>query len=324
MPSKPKLSSKNTLELMLIVVVIGLAALFHSVPSYKLVTLNLFYLPVVLCGFFLGTYRAGILAVFSVIAVSAVAMADLASFIELPSPLIVGLVVTVWGAVLGLVSMLVGTLSDERLTKLSELHEAYVGVVEVLSRYLQSANPLLKARSIRVAELSQRVAAAMRLPRQQIDDVRIAALLFDIGNVEVTTRVFRKAVGMLESSAPKSHEQHTFRGIDLIQSLGSVLSGATPLMVHQDDVHQSGKASDDAPLGTRIIWAVRAYDDLTEGKSATNRLTPDEALAELKGDHAAGYDSAVLSALERIAVQGTSLPCPEIENDWMAGVASAV
>ncbi|HEV3005402.1 MAG TPA: HD domain-containing phosphohydrolase [Pirellulales bacterium] len=324
MQRKPLLSSKTTLELMLIIVVVGLAALFRSVPTYKLVTLNLFYLPVVLCGFFLGTYRAGILAVFSVIAVSAVAMSDLSGFIELPSPLIVGLVVTVWGAVLGLVSMLVGTLSDERLAKLSELHEAYVGVVEVLSRYLQSANPLLKARSIRVAELSQRVAAAMRMPRQQIDDVRIAALLFDIGNVEVTTRVFRKAVGMLETSVNKSHEQHTFRGIDLIQSLGSVLSGATPLMVHQDDVHQAGKAAVDAPLGTRIIWVVRAYDDLTEGQSVATRLPPEEALAELRRDHTAGYDVAVLEALSRSVVQGTTPSAPDVEHDWMADMAGAL
>ena len=39
-----------------------------------------------------------------------------------------------------------------------ELHEAYVGVVSVLATYLQSANPNAKARSTRVAELSQAVA----------------------------------------------------------------------------------------------------------------------------------------------------------------------
>ena len=38
-------------------------------------------------------------------------------------------------------ALLVGSLSDERKAKVRELHEAYVGVVEVLSKYLQSANP---------------------------------------------------------------------------------------------------------------------------------------------------------------------------------------
>jgi hypothetical protein len=43
------------------------------------------------------------------------------------------------------------------------------GVVEVLSKYLQSANPRLKDRATRVAELCQKVAAEMRIPAQEID-----------------------------------------------------------------------------------------------------------------------------------------------------------
>jgi hypothetical protein len=295
---------QHTLEIMLLVVVVGLACLFYQVQGYKLVVLNLFYLPVVLCAFFLGTYRAGILAVFCVTAASIVTVTNLSGFASFFSPLMIGLVVTVWGAVLGLVGILVGTLSDERKAKTAELHEAYVGVVEVLSRYLQSANARLKARSIRVAELSQKVAAAMRLPLKLVDDVRIAALLYDIGNVEVTTRVFRKAVGTLETD-PAKLEQHTFRGIDLIQSLGSVLSGASPLLVHQPDAAHETQSLSDMPLGTRIIWVVRAYDELTaEQRPGKPALTPQQALAELRRDQDCGYDREVIDALERVVSKG--------------------
>jgi hypothetical protein len=295
---------QHTLEVMLLVVVIGLACLFYQVQGYKLVVLNLFYLPVVLCAFFLGTYRAGILAVFCVTVASIVTVTNLPGFASFFSPLMIGLVVTVWGAVLGLVAILVGTLSDERKAKTAELHEAYIGVVEVLSRYLQSANARLKARSIRVAELSQKVAVTMRLPIKLVDDVRIAALLYDIGNVEVTTRVFRKAVGTLETDAAKL-EQHTFRGIDLIQSLGSVLSGASPMLVHQPDVAHDAQSMSDIPLGTRIIWVVRAYDELTaEQQPGRRTLDPKQALEELRRDQGCGYDAEVIDALERVVSKG--------------------
>lgn len=295
---------QHTLETMLLIVVVGLACLFYQVQGYKLVVLNLFYLPVVLCAFFLGTYRAGILAVFCVTVASIVTVTNLPGFASFFSPLMIGLVVTVWGAVLGLVAILVGTLSDERKAKTAELHEAYVGVVEVLSRYLQSANARLKARSIRVAELSQKVAIAMKLPLKLVDDVRIAALLYDIGNVEVTTRVFRKAVGSLETD-PNKLEQHTFRGIDLIQSLGSVLSGASPMLVHQPDVAQDPQSLSDIPLGTRIIWAVRAYDDLTaEQQPGRRTLNPIQAIDELRRDQNGGYDSEVTEALARVVAAG--------------------
>lgn len=296
---------QHTLEIMLLVVVVGLACLYYQVQGYKLVVLNLFYLPVVLCAFFLGTYRAGILAVFCVTSASIVTVTNLSGFASFFSPLTIGLMVTVWGAVLGLVAILVGTLSDERKAKTAELHEAYVGVVEVLSRYLQSANARLKARSIRVAELSQKVAVAMKLPIKLVDDVRIAALLFDIGNVEVTTRVFRKAVGTLETD-PAKLEQHTFRGIDLIHSLGTVLSGASPLLVHQHDVGNDPKSQSDIPLGTRIIWAVRSYDEMTSDPQPAGRRALDSkgALAELRRDEDCGYDREVVDALERVLAQG--------------------
>jgi response regulator RpfG family c-di-GMP phosphodiesterase len=285
-------------------VVVGLACLFYQVQGYKLVVLNLFYLPVVLCAFFLGTYRAGILAVFCVTAASIVTVTNIEGFASFFSPLMIGLVVTVWGAVLGLVGILVGTLSDERKAKTAELHEAYIGVVEVLSRYLQSANARLKARSIRVAELSQKVAVAMRLPLKLVDDVRIAALLYDIGNVEVTTRVFRKAVGTLETD-PAKLEQHTFRGIDLIQSLGSVLSGASPLLVHRPEASHDLQSTGDMPLGTRIIWVVRAYDELTaEQRPGRPAVDCKEALAELRRDQDCGYDREVIDALERVVSKG--------------------
>ena len=296
---------QHTLEIMLLIVVVGLACLFYQVQGYKLVVLNLFYLPVVLCAFFLGTYRAGILAVFCVTSASIVTVTNLSGFASFFSPLTIGLMVTVWGAVLGLVAILVGTLSDERKAKTAELHEAYVGVVEVLSRYLQSANARLKARSIRVAELSQKVAAAMRLPVKLVDDVRIAALLFDIGNVEVTTRVFRKAVGTLETD-PGKLEQHTFRGIDLIHSLGSVLSGASPLLVHQQDAAHDPQAMSDIPLGTRIIWVVRAFDEMTAEQQQPGRRALDskQAFEELRRDQDCGYDREVVDALERVLAQG--------------------
>lgn len=296
---------QHTLELMLLVVVIGLACLYYQVQGYKLVVLNLFYLPVVLCAFFLGTYRAGILALFCVISASIVTVNNLTGFATLFSPLTIGLMVTVWGAVLGMVAILVGTLSDERKAKTAELHEAYVGMVEVMSRYLQSANARLKARSIRVAELSQQIAMAMKLPVKMVDDVRIAALLFDIGNVEVTTRVFRKAVGTLETD-PTKLEQHTFRGIDLIHSLGTVLSGASPLLAHQHDVAHDPKSLSDIPLGTRIIWAVRAYDELTSELQPPGRLALDsrQALAELRSDEGCGYDREVIDALEGVLARG--------------------
>ena len=143
---------------------------------------------------------------------------------------------------LGLTSILAGTLSDERMEKMEELHDAYVGVVEVLSRYLNSADPKANDQATRVSLLSQMVAAQMGLPDKAADNVRVAALLQDIKHIEVTAKVIRKAVGDLEHSNRPTMAEHTFNGSDLVFSLGTVLTGALPLLLdHSDCLDQADR-----------------------------------------------------------------------------------
>lgn len=290
------------LEISLIVVTLGLTCLMWRLTGHKLVVLNLFYLPVVLAGFFLGRYRAGVLASFSVIAASIVAATGLSDFATFSSPLVVGLAVTLWAAVLGLVALLVGTLSDERNRTLRDLHEAHVGVVEVLARYLQSAHPKLKDRSKRIAQLSEAVAKELKLPTRDCDDIRVAALLFDMENIEITARVIRKAVGDLETQ--QVLESHSFHGAELAQSLGMVLSGAFPLLTGQGEAEALGKypVSAAAPLGAQVIRAVRTYDsyvhDLKWGLEGQGHIA--EALQDLRRDLEANHPAHVIDALERV------------------------
>lgn len=300
MPTK----ERRVFELMLIAVTVGMTYLLFHLGGYKMVALNLFYLPIVLSGYFLGRTHAGVLALLSVLTVTIATTMDATGFAAYNSPIMVGLALTVWGAALGLTAVLVGTLCDERARTVDELHAAYVGVVEVLSKYLQSANPRVEARSTRIAELSQAVAETMKLPRKQIDDVRVGALLYDLGNVEITTQVLTKAVGALEAD-PSKTDKYTFSGVDLVHSLGSVLSGAVPLLVDQDDALLEGLATEkdsvprDIPMGAKVIRVVRAYDALVTGYPGDPNAARQKAMEELRRDVASGFDPEVLDALER-------------------------
>src|SRR5262245_13300060 len=292
------------LELLLIGSSLGLAVLVAGLSSSKVVALNLFYLPVVLGGFFLGRYRAGVMAVFSVIAASLALAEHPREFAGSNSLAVVGLSMLVWGAVLCLTALLVGSLSDERNAKVRELHEAYVGVVEVLSKYLQSANPRLKDRATRVAELCQKVAVEMRLPSREVDDIRVAALMVDLGKIEVTTRLVSRAVDTLEAN-PAPLEENSFHGIDLVHSLGAVLKGAVPLLAGQGDT-VFRVAQEDSPLtkigepvGARIIRISRAYDAMTGGSLTVDWGDPRDALAELARDPVFAHESSIRLALER-------------------------
>jgi hypothetical protein len=301
-----KTDQRKIFELFLVVICIALCCLLYRVGNYRLVVLNLFYLPVVLAAFFLGRYHAGILSLFCVMSVSVVVALNLHSFGDFTSPLVIGLALAIWGAVLGINAILVGTLSDDNLCKIEELHDAYVGVVEVLVRYLNSADPKLKDQALRISELSQRVAARMRLSDKEIDDIRVAALLQDIESIEVTARVIRKAVGDLTQDNHKIPAEHTFNGSDLVHSLGSVLTGAMPLLIdHRGGLAmEEGEVSLSAPIepvmGAKILRTVRRYMTLLAYDPRAAR--PRDAMNLLKNDLECEHHPAVLHALEQVVL----------------------
>ncbi len=307
---------RHIFEIMLLIATLGLTYLVYRMGPYKMVALNLYFLPIVLSGYFLGRTSAGILALFCALGVTIVTTWASSGFAAYNSPVMMGLALTVWAAALGLTAILVGTLCDERAAKVKELHEAYVGVVEVVSKYLQSGNPKIKTRSIRIAELCQMVAEELRLSRKQRDDIRVGALLYDLGNVEITTKVISKAVDVLETN-PGVGSEHTFMGLDLVHSLGSVLHGAVPLLAGQDDAasevlaDDEGKASAKVPLGARIIHAVRTFDALAVGASGGSAKKPEQALLRLRREHSDQVGEEIMGAIERAVRRQAASPATQ-------------
>ncbi|MES2792655.1 MAG: hypothetical protein V4719_23790 [Planctomycetota bacterium] len=305
------LKQKNdlALEVSLIIIIVGLTCLMYRLPGVKMVVLNLFFLPVLLGAFFLGRYRAGVLALLSVILVTIVAAQDFSQFAAFRSPLMSALAITIWGGVLGLSTILAGTLSDERSTQMTELHEAYIGVIEVLSKYLHSVHPQLQDRPVRVADLSQGIGEQLRLSAREIDDIRVAAVLLEMNHIEITARVVRKAIGNMEGENSKSIEC-TFNGADLVQSLGGVISGALPLLRRLDDSDhgiETELAVDDSsspPIGTQIIRTARVYDRLIFGGGTVPLRDSASVLGELKRGLHGSYLPTVLQALEQALLSG--------------------
>jgi HD-GYP domain-containing protein (c-di-GMP phosphodiesterase class II) len=145
----------------------------------------------------------------------------------------------------------------------------------------------------------------MKLSPREVDDIRVAALMHDMENIEITARVIRKAMGEIETEQFKGC-QHTFHGTDLVHSLGSVLNGAFPLLLDQSNFLEHGHYADEAvphaaekPLGAKIIRTVRAYDALVEDEWGPQAASCDDVIEELRRDTEADHDPAVLDALKR-------------------------
>jgi hypothetical protein len=310
-------SSTWFLEVALVVICLALCWLLYLMGAYRMVVLHLFYLPVVLAAFFLGRYRAGVLTLLCAVGAAVVVMVDINTAVSLDSPAVIWLALAVWSAVLGLTAILAGTLSDERAARIAELHDAYVGVVEVLSRYLSSADPTSNDQATQVSLLSQKVAARMGLPNDAIDNIRVAALLQDINHVEVTAKVIQRAVGNLRQSGGPSAAEHTFNGSDLVSSLGTVLTGTWPLLLDHGDglgatgPEESGLTAGPTALSASIIRTVKRYVTLAGREGQL--VDPSEAIDALGDDFEGNHDPAVVRALEWIVLRSAGAVRAEAE-----------
>ena len=119
---------------------------------------------------------------------------------------------------------------------------------------------MLQQRTQCVNNLAEQVAMRMRLTPREVDDLRVASLLLDISNIEITARVIRKAVGDFDLN---SAGENTFHGSELVKSLGSSLSGAFPMVLLQS-VDWSDHDELDIPIGAKILKVVRQFVELTE------------------------------------------------------------
>jgi putative nucleotidyltransferase with HDIG domain len=209
-----------------------------------------------------------------------------------------------WGGFLILASITVGTLYERNEQRLQELRHAYVGILEILSKYLESTDRYTKGHSVRVSELAMEIAIAMELPRAEVENIRVAGLLHDIGKIEISGEILRKAAE-LSAEEKELVDSHTLKGAYILSAVGSVLKEVVPIVVahHKYFVDTLDLQNEDKlkiPLGARIVAVADAFDAMTTDRPYRKGMPPWEALNELVSKAGTQFDPQVVEAFKRI------------------------
>ena len=281
-------------EAALVVVLVGSLLFIQAFVVHKFAFLLFYFIPVLLAGFYLGARHAVLTAVLSAALVTYVALLDPFGAREAAGverlefwPLLT------WASFLVLTGALVGRLQERNRARIEELREAYLGIIQILTKYLESADVHTKSHSERVATLATILAEQMGLPPNEVQNVWTAALLHDIGKAEVV-HLIRKAAS-LEPHEKAKVDRHVELGAQLLLTTGSVLREAVPLVLeHHRPYHDGGDA---IPLGARIIAVADAYDAIVSDRpyrKGRSHWQAVEILAEAAGRQ---FDPKVVAAL---------------------------
>jgi len=289
----------------ILVAVILIAALIGTYAvEEKFIILNFYYLPVLTAGYFLGR-RMGVLAsVFSILAVLICVLAFPRRFLG-DKEIVTGVAqLSSWGGFLILVSFTVGTLYEKNEQRVKELKSAYIGVLEILSKYLESTDRYTKGHSVRVSELATEIAIAMELPRGEVENIRVSGLLHDIGKIEISSEILSKAAE-LSTEEKELMDLHTVKGAYILTAVGSVLKEVVPIVVahHKyftETLENNNGVTPKIPLGARVVAVADAYDAMTTDRPYRKGMLPWEAFQEIVAKTGKQFDPGVVDAFKRV------------------------
>ena len=187
-------------ELWLLLSLFAIAGVLNFIVTGQRMVLAFYTLPTVASAYLYGHRHATLTAVASVLLVviltrfNPTLLADASSTI--PGEQWVDIIV--WGGTLIVTAYLMGTLYEHKDAQVKELRETYHGILMLL-RHFVSKDKYTGNHSYRVSVYATKIAVEMEMDAERIEDIRSAALLHDIGKLDISRNILYKAARLTEA-----------------------------------------------------------------------------------------------------------------------------
>lgn len=153
--------------------------------------------------------------------------------------------------------------------------------------------------SERVMEYAVRIGKVMGLGSERLRLLKIAALLHDIGKVEIPESILNKTEPLTPSEI-KSLRRHPMYSVDILEPLSSIEMLIDSIKYHHERYdgkgYPTGKKGKEIPLEARILCVADAFDAMLSDRPYRRGMKMDEVLAELKNNSGTQFDPETVKA----------------------------
>lgn len=311
------LTRVNT-ELWLILSLFVLAAGVNFLVSSHHMVLGFYSLPTVLSAYVFGRRHAVLTAFASVVIVGFVIYNSPQLLNETAAPIFLMVSekwfeIVVWGGTLVVTAYLMGTLYDKQKAQVRELRETYNGVLLILQQFI-AKDKYTQNHSYRVSVYASRIAFSYGMSNEQIEDVRAAALLHDIGKLDISRDILYKAARLTKTEFEEM-QLHVEKGAKLLEPVGGSLRRVLPIVLaHHEKFDGSGYnpiQGEQIPLEARIISVADAYDAMTSDRPYRKAMSSYDAKEVIERGAGKDWDPDVVDAFLR-AFRKQELEMPEL------------
>jgi putative nucleotidyltransferase with HDIG domain len=305
-PALRRLEQVNK-ELWILLSLFVIALLLNHVVSSQRMVLGFYVLPTLGSAYLYGRREATLTAFASVLMVVLLLLYGDAFYperrelVDLAPAYVRWLDVTVWGGSLLVTGYMMGTLCERKNLQLRELRDTYHGVLMILRHFI-SKDTYTENHCHRVSVYATTIAATMEMSPSVIEDVKAAALLHDIGKLDISRELLYKAA-KLTNEEYEEIKQHVSKGIEMLEPVGGSLRRVIPIILaHHDRFDGSGyhpTSGEEIPIEARIIAVADVYDSLTSDRPYRKAMSPFDARDIIvKGSHTE-FDPKVVDAFQK-------------------------
>ena len=198
--------------------------------------------------------------------------------------------------------------SIEQLKKAAhENHLLFINSIRMLAAAIDAKDPYTRGHSERVARYSIAIGKNLALPEREMRNLRISALLHDVGKIGIDDRILRKP-GALSEDEFDVMKGHPVKGAAIMSGVAQLIE-CIPGMKYHHEKWSGGGYPDNLegeaiPMQARIVAIADTFDAMTTNRPYQKAMELGYVVEKIKSFAGTRFDPKVVDAFERAVKRG--------------------
>jgi putative nucleotidyltransferase with HDIG domain len=183
----------------------------------------------------------------------------------------------------------------------------FLSSIQMLAGAVDEKDPYTRGHSDRVTRYSVLIAKELGLPDEEIEKIRIAAQLHDVGKIGIEDRILKKP-GALTPDEYEIMKTHTTKGAAILRPVEMLKEMIPGIELHHESLdgrgYPHGLKGDEIPLPPRIIMVADCFDAMTTNRPYQAAMDPEYVVRIINSLVNTKFDPRIVAALTAVFERG--------------------
>jgi putative nucleotidyltransferase with HDIG domain/PAS domain S-box-containing protein len=192
-------------------------------------------------------------------------------------------------------------------TAMTKLRQAMNATISAMSMTIETRDPYTSSHQKRVAELAEAIAAKMGLSPEEVECVKMAATIHDLGKIAIPAEILSKP-GRISEVEFRLIQKHPQVAYDILRTIDFPWPVADAVLQHHERLngtgYPNGLKGDQIMTAARILAVADVVEAMVSHRPYRSALTLGEAIYEITKNRDVLYDKEVVDACRKLFIEG--------------------